>query len=200
MNEQAFRAELEALIVDPAVPPARISDFFDGLPPDVRVRVTRTLGRRTQIALWRKVESFRELGLDHFVPEGRPAFSPTRHYGRNTMPTFVIFEKRFYRLGEGDAIAGANFQHISPITGPGYFVATEDRNTREVLIDYRSVPETAPDGWPRVKSNEVGMSRFIYGFMVDRMRRVSKDVTIGRANRRGKDFDAWFLLCREQLS
>ena len=116
------------------------------------------------------------------------------------MPTFVLFEKRFYRVGEGDAVAGANFQHISPITGPGYFVATEDRNTREVLIDYRSVPALSPVGWPKVQSNEVGMSRFIYGFMVDRMRRVSKDVTIGRANRRGKDFDAWFLLCRERLS
>jgi hypothetical protein len=48
-----------------------------------------------------------------------------------------------------------------------------------------------------VRSNERVPARFVYGFMVDRLRRVSQHVTIGSANRRGRDLGSWFLLCRE---
>lgn len=198
MAQESASQTLKALIHDSGATPQRVSDFLDGLPGDERVVATRSLGRGTQIRLWQLVAGFRELRLSHFVPEGRPVFDPVRHYGRNTMPAFVIFEKRFYRMGDGSAIGGANFQHISPITGPGYFITSEDENTREVLIDYRDVPKEKPEGWPKIQRNEVGISRFIYGFMYDRMRRVSEHVTIGRANRNGKDFGAWFVLCRQE--
>ena len=42
-----------------------------------------------------------------------------------------------------------------------------------------------------------GLSRFVYGFMVDTLRGVSEHVTIGSAARRGKDHGSWFILCRE---
>ena len=92
---------------------------------------------------------------------------------------------------------GFNFQTLSPVTGPGYFVAQPSPERPEVLIDYTKVPDANPPGWPDVRSNERGLSRFVYGFMVDTLRRVSEHVTIGSAARQGKDLGSWFLLCRE---
>jgi hypothetical protein len=66
-----------------------------------------------------------------------------------------------------------------------------------VLIDSREVPCEAPPGWPGVRRNEGFPARFVYGFMVDRLRRVSEHVTIGSAARSGRDLGSWFLLCRE---
>ena len=59
------------------------------------------------------------------------------------------------------------------------------------------MPSEHPDGWPEIRSNERGLSRFVYGFMIDTLRRVSKHVTIGSAARKGKDLGSWFILCRE---
>jgi hypothetical protein len=84
---------------------------------------------------------------------------------------------------------------MAVVTGPGYFVAVPSRD--EVLVDYRQVPPEHPGGWPDIKPNERGLSRFVYGFMVDTLRRVSEHVTIGSAARNGKDMGSWFLLCRE---
>ena len=88
-------------------------------------------------------------------------------------------------------------QVVSALTGPGYFVASAGPRHLEVSIDYRSVPTEAPAGWPRIVGNEGIPGRFVYGFMVDRLRRVSEHVTIGSAARNGKDLGSWFLLTRE---
>ena len=195
MTETAA-STLQGLIADPGATPQRIRDALDGMSESDRVAATRSLKRGLQIKLWSLVDRFGELTLDDFVPHGTPALRAVRHYGRNTMPAFVIFEKRFYKSAQGE-VAGANFQPISPLTGPGYFVTREDANKREVLIDYHLLPKEAPRGWPRIRDNEHGLSRLVYGFMIDRMRRVSEHVTIGRANRHGVDFGSWFVLCRE---
>ena len=50
----------------------------------------------------------------------------------------------------------------------------------------------------RIRSNERGLGRLVYGFMVDTLRRVSEHVTIGSAARKGKDLGSWFILCREE--
>ena len=66
-----------------------------------------------------------------------------------------------------------------------------------MLIDYNRVPDSHPVDWPEIKRNDVGLSRFVYGFMIDTLRRVSEHVTIGSAARHGKDTGNWFVLCRE---
>ena len=86
---------------------------------------------------------------------------------------------------------------MAPITGPGYFVALPSERAGEVIVDYRRVPTTHPSDWPDVKPNDRGLSRFVYGFMIDTLRRVSEHVTIGSAARKGKDLGSWFVLCRE---
>ena len=85
---------------------------------------------------------------------------------------------------------------MSPVTGPGYFMAREDAKTGEILVDYNRLPDQKPLGWPEIRSNERGLSRFVYGFMVDRLRRVSEHVTIGSAARKGKDLGSYFILSR----
>jgi hypothetical protein len=187
---------LKALIDEVSPSPRRISDFLDGLSNEERVLAARSLGRSHQRRLWTLVDRFADLDLDYFVPRGTPALTPVRHYGRNSLPAFQLFEKRFYRTADG-TIAGANFQSISPFTGPGYYVARFVADRHEVAVDYNLVPNEKPDGWPEIRRNEAGVSRFIYGFMIDTMRRVSSHVSIGSAARHGKDMGSWFMLCRE---
>jgi hypothetical protein len=72
-----------------------------------------------------------------------------------------------------------------------------DAERGELLVDYNLVPPAHPPEWPAIRRNESGLSRFVYGFMIDRLRGVSKHVTIGSAARKGKDMGSWFVLCRE---
>lgn len=179
-----------------------IARLLDGLDHEQRVAAVRSLGRTQQRVLYRVVEGFRAVTLTDLVPPAREAFATVRHFGRNTLPAFSLFEKRFCRPPEEDAekpreIYGFNFQTMQPVTGPGYFVAEEDPNRPEVWVDYTRLPAAHPRDWPEIRSNERGLSRFIYGYMVDTLRGVSEHVTIGSAARKGKDIGSWFVLCRE---
>jgi hypothetical protein len=199
-REEAF-AELSAMILDRDVPPQRIAALLDALPNALRPEVVRCLGPAAQKALYAKAKGFASVGLVDLVPPDRGDLEQVRHLGRNTLPAFRIFEKRFCRL-EGtsaeapDALAGYNFQTMSPITGPGYFVARDDAGQGEVLVDYCRLPTSRPPDWPEIRSNERGLSRFVYGFMVDTLRRVSEHVTIGSAARKGRDMNSYFVLSR----
>ena len=82
------------------------------------------------------------------------------------------------------------------LTGPGCYVASMGPDG-ELWIDYRETPTGKPEGWPTPRGNTRGFSKLVYGNMVDRMRRVSRHVTIGRAFRPDKPENNWFLLCRE---
>ena len=191
-----------ALLREGPVKPAEVAAFLDGLAPEERVAAIRGAGRGAQRRLYAAVEGHGTVRLADLVPPSRAPLETVRHYGRNTLPLFTHFEKRFCRPPGQDAAApaelwGFNFQTLQPVTGPGYFVAREDAPRGEVLIDYTRVPATAPPGWPAPRRNEAGLSRFVYGFMVDRLRRVSEHVTIGSAARHGREMGSWFLLCRE---
>jgi len=200
-TSQAAR-ELVALLTEPSVSAQRISDLLDGLSHEQRVAAVRSLGRSQQRALYAAVDGYRPVRLAELVPPGTADFAEVRHFGRNTLPAFRNFEKRFCRPHDSDRekpaeLYGFNFQSMAPVTGPGYFVAHEDPSRPEVWIDYRHVPTRHPDGWPEIRQNERGLSRFVYGFMVDTLRGVSNHVTIGSAARKGRDINSWFVLCRE---
>jgi hypothetical protein len=47
-----------------------------------------------------------------------------------------------------------------------------------------------------VKANDAGLSRFVYGGMIDKVRRVSEDAVIGAAFRGGKQTGDYFMLVR----
>jgi len=179
-----------------------VAAFLDGLSHEERVAAVRAAGREPQRRLYAAAAGHAPVRLADLVAPAKAPYETVRHFGRNTLPLFTRFEKRFCRPPGQDAQApaelfGFNFQSMQPVTGPGYFVARDDGARGEVLIDYTRVPDSAPPGWPAPRRNEVGFSRFVYGFMVDRLRRVSEHVTIGSAARHGREFGSWFLLCRE---
>ena len=67
----------------------------------------------------------------------------------------------------------------------------------EFVIDYELVPQEAQiEQWPKVQANERGLSRFVYAYMQDYLRKVSQHITIGRAYRKGKESPNYFTLCR----
>jgi hypothetical protein len=140
--------------------------------------------------------------LEDLVPKAVADLCTVRHYGKNSLPVFTNFEKRFCRprAAGSDATAqlyGFNFQTLSSLTGPGYFTAREVEGRAEVAVDYSGVPPECPEGWPPIQSNQRGISRLIFGSLVDTLRGVSDHVTIGSAARNGKDLGNWFILCRQ---
>jgi hypothetical protein len=202
MASEAASRELTARMAEDPIRMKELASLLDGLSHDERVAWVRSLGRRDQRRLYEAAEGFLPLGLADLVPPGRPDAATVRHFGKNTLPAFTWFEKRFARPAGQDPRApaelhGFNFQALSWLTGPGYYVARADPARPEVLIDYREIPAVAPAGWPPLRSNEGGLGRLVYGNMVDRLRRVSEHVTIGSAAKNGRDLGSWFLLTRE---
>ena len=202
MTQRDPAAEFKAMLREAAFKPHEVGSFLDGLSHDERVRVIRSLGRAEQRRLYEGVDGHRPVTLAQIVPPDAEDFSTVRHFGKNTLPAFTRFEKRFCRPPGADPqqpgeLYGFNFQTMAPVTGPGYFVAREDVDRPEVLVDYRRVPSKHPEGWPAIHPNERGLSRFVYGFMVDTLRGVSEHVTIGSAARNGKDLGSWFALTRQ---
>lgn len=204
MSATTPAGEFSARIREAAGRPSEIAAWLDRARHEDRVAAVRAVGRRDQARLYAAVDGFRPVTLTDLVTPATAAMTPVRHYGKNTLPAFTHFEKRFCRPEDSDPekpaeLYGFNFQSMSPVTGPGYFVAVPnpERADAEVWVDYRRLPPAHPSGWPEVRSNERGLSRFVYGFMIDTLRRVSEHVTIGSAARKGKDLGSWFLLCRE---
>ena len=185
------------------IEPTEIARFLDGLSHVERVAAIRSLGGTEQRNLYEGVDGFRPLTLEDLVPTTAAPLSTVRHFGKNSLPIFTHFEKRFCRPRKTDGepvdeLYGFNFQVMAPVTGPGYFIAREAGDRSEVLVDYHRLPSDHPEGWPAIRSNERGLSRFVYGFLVDTLRGVSNCVSIGSAARKGKDLGNFFVLCREE--
>lgn len=194
--------EFVGLLRDAVVKPHEVARALDSMGPEERVRAIRATGRAEQRRLYEAVRGFRELRLTDMVAPSQPALTPVRHFGKNTLPAFTHFEKRCCRPSDADPNApdrlyGYNEGSSRWITGPGYFVLRPDPAHGELLVDYNQVPPERPSAWPEIRRNEQGLSRFVYGFMIDTLRGVSQHVTVGSAARRGKDLGSWFLLCRE---
>lgn len=185
----------------------RLQEVLDGLGHVGRLAMVRSWGKDVQSRLFEAAKGHKPLTLDDFVPSSVDPLVEVIHHGKNTLPAFTHFQKRFCRPAavEGkDSPAelwGYNHQTLAPITGPGYYVShlPEGRadSEGEVDIDYLKIPPSKPGSWPEIKPNEAGLSRLVYAGMVDVMRGVSNHVSIGRAMKGGKYMDAWFVLCRE---
>jgi hypothetical protein len=202
MASEVASQDLRARMAEAPIPMKELASLLDGLSHEERVAWVRSLGRRDQRRLYEAAEGFLPLGLADLVPPRCPDAATVRHFGKNTLPAFTWFEKRFARPAGQDPRAptelhGFNFQALRWLTGPGYYVARTDPERPEVLIDYREIPPVAPPGWPPLRDNEGGLGRLVYGNMVDRLRRVSEHVTIGSAAKNGRDLGSWFLLTRE---
>lgn len=181
-------------LIDGSAGHAAIASFLDALTPYQRNREVLALSGATVGKLYHAVEGAPRLTQEDIVPaseRGTVIFE-----GRNSLPAFSSFQKRFARVG--DAIVGYNHQTMSPVTGPGFFVVRDatpgETVPGELFFDYTVEPPRIPPGFPAFKPNESGFSRLVYAHMKDFCRRVATHVLVGKAYKKGKAQDAFFAL------
>jgi hypothetical protein len=184
-------------MLQPTITPVALAGALDELPDVERVNAVVDLRRKELAALFEAAAGNRPLALTDLVPATVPPLTAVIHAGKNSLPMFTRFEKRFCRPPGGDELWGFNEQDLRAITGPGYFVVHQE--DQQLIVDYRRLPPEAPPGWPRIIPNSARLSRFIYNGTIDVLRRVSEGVVIGRAYRAGKPMDAWFALVRREV-
>ena len=115
------------------------------------------------------------------------------HHGQNSLLAFNSFQKRV--VDNDGTLQGYNHQTMAWFTGPGHFTLAQDGD--EVLFDYIQEPTEPFSDFPPLKSNTSGLSTFVYGHMIDRVRRVSQHTVIGQAFKSDKPMSAWFALIKE---
>lgn len=187
------------VLLEPTIDLPRLAHVLDELGHLGRVDTIRGWNKKTQARLYEAAQGFRKLTLDDFVPPSTEPLREIIHHGKNTLPSFSHFQKRFCKSADAEQkdLLGYNHQSLMGLTGPGYFVVHPAEAEGEIDIDYLRVPSEKPEAWPPIQSNERGIGRLVYGGMVDVMRGISSHVTIGRAKKKGRAIDAWFVLCRE---
>ena len=182
-----------------------ISEHLDSLGHAERLEQIRELGKKQQKLLY-EIAVAETSRIEDFVPGGTPARQEVIHHGKNSLPLFTSFQKRFCLSGgEEGKIVGYNHNSTMSLVGPGYYVANSTEGNAEweqrggVVVDYYKVPEAGDivEGWPRIKPNSSGLQIFVYHKMRDFMRKVSNHVSIGIAYKGGKPIGQYFILCRE---
>jgi hypothetical protein len=187
-------------LIDTHLDLPRLSKDLDELGHPARVWATRHWDRATQAKLYEAAKGFRPVTLDDYVPAGTAPLTEVITWGMNTLPAHNHFQKRFAKPADPEAkdrLVGFNFQGLSGLTGPGYYVAHPAADEGEVDIDYTMVPTEKVATWPEIVPNSVKLGRFVYYGMVDVMRGISSHVSIGRARKKSGWMDAWFVLVRE---
>ena len=189
-------SDLLALFRSSSLDLAAIARWFDAASQEARVAGMRSLGKSQQRALFHATANAEALTIDYMVPARLGDLTEVIHEGKNSLPLFTQFQKRFARLpGRPDTLVGYNHQTMSAFTGPGYYEARVDG--RQIAVDYTKLPSQKVASWPPIIPNSARLGRFVYADMIDYLRRVSAHVTIGRAVRHGKETENYFLLCRQ---
>lgn len=196
---------LDRLLADDATTIEALGAWLDGLDHAGRFEALSSTSKAQQAKLWTLAATSRPLTLDDFVPASVPDRTEVIHHGRNSLPAFRTFQKRFARApGDPTRLFGYNEGATRLLIGPGYFVAHgtagnpswEERGA--VVVDYFMVPDApVPDGWPAVVPNSRGPQILVYHRTRDFMRRVSEHVTIGMAFKVERSMNSYFTLLRE---
>ena len=202
-----------SVLLDPLDLP-RLATVLDELGHLGRVDTVRGWDGDTMATLYEALKGYMPLTLDYFVPPEVAPLTEVIHHGKNSLPAFTSFQKRFCKPeGEHPGVLwgyNQNPDFVLWFAGAGYYVA-RGWDPGEIAIDYTQVPPgRGVTTWPdQVLKNERGFGpRAVYGNMIDIMRGLSKHVSIGRAKRvkqPGKPesaewMDAWFVLCREDVA
>ena len=176
-----------------------LSAWLDGLSNEERSSEILTLGKSAQRTLW-KLCSGRDVSIEDMVPSTTPILQPVRHIGKNSLPVFSRFEKRFCRISaDPNLLVGYNEGPTRPYVGPGYFTTrlSDEKERGTTVIDYTLIRTEKVEEWPDIKPNTKGLCKVVYGEMLDYLRKVSTHVTIGKAWKYGKETENYFMLLRE---
>ncbi len=183
------------VLFEPVLDLPRLSRVLDEMGPLNRVTTIRGWHADQMAALFEAAKGFRAMTTESLVPTSEDLVA-VAHAGKNSLPAFSTFEKVFAR-SEGE-IVGYNRGATSGLIGPGYYTATTGPESGEIAVDYRKIPtKKVPAGWPALAPNTGGIPALVFGGMVDILRGVSEHVSIGRAMKKDKYIDAWFVLARE---
>ncbi len=173
-----------------------IADLLDSLSPSGRVEQMLAIQHGLVGKLYDQVGGNEPLTLEDIVPAGETGTVILE--GRNSLPTFSRFQKRFMRMG--DEIVGYNHQLMSFVTGPGYFVTRPptrgEAKPDELFFDYTTDPKSTPVGWPPFRASDRGMGRLVWMNMKDFCRRVATGVLVGKAYKKGVAMNAHFTLTK----
>lgn len=176
-------------------PAKDIEAYLDGLPAAARVEEVLGITGSGVKRLYEAVKGAPTVTLEEFLPKSHQG--TLIYEGRNSLPAFSRFQKRFLRLESGEVI-GYNHQTMSFVTGPGYFrvreASGEGEHGSELYFDYTVAPPKSPEGWPTYTPNESGLSRLVYAHMKDYCRRVARGVVVGKAYKKGVEQNAYFTL------
>lgn len=165
-----------------------------------RIHAVRALSKAQMKTLFEASADAGPLSLDFMVPTGE-ALTEVIHHGKNSLPVFSHFQKRFCRPDGEDApdqLWGYNHNGDvqMAVTGPGYYVSSLTEKG-EVLVDYAKVPPRKPASWPTIMGPTARAGSLVWEGMTDVLRKVSEHVTIGAAYKNGKPMEQYFVLCRE---
>jgi hypothetical protein len=173
-----------------AVSLAVLSQALDAASHSERMAWLNKLSGRELSAMYVLAEGGAPLDTAHFHgPPGEVVI----HHGQNSLLAFNSFQKRV--VDNDGTLQGYNHQTMAWFTGPGHFTLAQDGD--EVLFDYIQEPTEPFSDFPPLKSNTSGLSTFVYGHMIDRVRRVSQHTVIGQAFKSDKPMSAWFALIKE---
>jgi hypothetical protein len=170
-----------------------ISAHLDALSPAERLEQVLAVTGSAVGKLYDAVADAPPISVAEFCPPELTEGKTLIYEGRNSLPSFSRFQKRFQR--RGSEVVGYNHQAMSFVTGPGYFVTVDgDDFRRELLFDYTQEPPFFPEGWPAYKPNGHLFSRLVYFNMKDYCRRVARGVIVGTAFKKGVAQGAFFTL------
>lgn len=187
-------------LIEPHLDMERLAKDMDEIGHSARLWSVRQWSPSDMSILWEAGKGFRSVALDDFVPPSIPELTQVIHEGKNSLPAFTRFQKRFCRPSDPaahDMLVGYSHQSLSPMTGPGYYVARPSTDPGEVDIDYTMLPKEKLPEWPDIQRNDARLGRFVYYGTIDVMRGLSTHVSIGRAKRGGHWMDNWFVLVRQ---
>jgi hypothetical protein len=172
---------------------ADISAHVDALAASDRIAQVRMLGHREQEKLWEIAKGRAPLDLSSFVDATE---STIIYEGKNTLPAFSYFQKRFWRPASGDVVGyNHNGGFVTALTGPGYFL-TVGADDGEILFDYTKSVSVQPPGWPALRENSGMLAGVVFGGMKDYCRYVARGTVIGAAFKGGKPRNQYFMLTR----
>ena len=170
-----------------------VRDLLASIDPGARVRVVTSLDRGMVVRLWDLAADGVGIDLAAVIAPGSPALVPVTYSGQNNLPVLRRFRKVLYRTSDG-AVGGYNDSPARRFAGPGYF--TVEQAGPSVRINYSDLPRECPEGFPAIRSNAGGVARLVYGDLVDNLRWVDEGTFVGRAQRRGRDLDNYFVIVR----
>lgn len=195
---------LSQLLSNPQASIGEIGAYLDALDAPSRWADLDTLSGKQLRLLFERAASAPPITRDFFVPAGVGAGVEVIHDGKNSLPLFRRFQKRFCRPQDGSPrLFGYNEGSTRPWIGPGYFVAHDSdgqgwSERGAVVVDYWLTPDgPVVEGWPEVVSASRGLQFFVYHHTRDFMRPVSKHVSIGAAYKNEMAMGAYFVLCRQ---